>query len=62
MDYHELQKTRVADLRDMMKEHLPDVVGVIGLLVFVEVTVDALGRETGIHVPGVTRATPLGDV
>ncbi len=31
MDYHDLQKTRVADLREMMKEHLPEVTGVIGL-------------------------------
>ena len=28
MDWHELNKTRVADLRDLMKEHLPEVTGI----------------------------------
>jgi len=28
MDWHELHKTRVVDLREMMKEHLPDVTGI----------------------------------
>lgn len=28
MDWHELNKTRVIDLREMMKEHLPDVTGI----------------------------------
>ena len=31
MEYHDLQKTRVADLREMMKEHLPEVKGLTGL-------------------------------
>ncbi len=31
MDFHELQKTRIADLREMAKEKCPDVKGVIGL-------------------------------
>lgn len=31
MDFHELQKTRIADLRNMAKEKCPDVTGVIGL-------------------------------
>ena len=43
MDFHELQKTRVADLRDMMKEHLPEVQGVIGLKK--EELVDALAES-----------------
>ncbi len=29
MDWQELNKTRVADLREMMKEHLPEVTGVV---------------------------------
>lgn len=28
MDWNELQKTKVADLRDLMKEHLPQVTGI----------------------------------
>jgi hypothetical protein len=28
VDWHELNKHRVADLRDMMKEHLPEVTGI----------------------------------
>jgi hypothetical protein len=28
LDWHELNKKRVADLRDMMKEHRPDVTGI----------------------------------
>jgi hypothetical protein len=31
MDWHELNKTRVKDLRDMMSEHLPDVTGVTAM-------------------------------
>jgi hypothetical protein len=28
VDWHELNKKRVADLRDMMREHAPDVAGI----------------------------------
>jgi hypothetical protein len=28
VDWHELNKHRVADLRDLMKEHLPEVTGI----------------------------------
>ncbi len=28
MDWHELNKHRVADLRELMKEHLPEVTGI----------------------------------
>ncbi len=28
MDWHELHKHKVADLREMMKEHLPEVTGI----------------------------------
>lgn len=31
MDFHDLQKTRVADLRNLAREKCPDVQGVIGL-------------------------------
>ncbi len=31
MEYHDLQKTRVIDLREMMKEHLPEVTGVTAM-------------------------------
>ncbi len=43
MEFQELQKTRVADLREMMKENLPEVTGVIGLKK--EELVDQLGIE-----------------
>ena len=31
MEYHDLQKTKVTDLREMMKEKMPDMKGIIGL-------------------------------
>lgn len=49
MDYHDLQKTRVGDLRDMMKEHLPEVQGVIGLKK--EELVEMLAEKLGIEKP-----------
>jgi 16S rRNA C967 or C1407 C5-methylase (RsmB/RsmF family) len=58
MDFHELQKTRVADLRDMMKEHLPDVQGVIGLKK--EELVDQLADKLGIEKPTKIVAAGLG--
>lgn len=58
MDFHELQKTRVADLRDMMKEHLPEVQGVIGLKK--EELVDALAEKLGIEKPHKHVAAGLG--
>ena len=58
MDFHELQKTRVADLRDMMKEHLPEVQGVIGLKK--EELVDALADKLGIDKPHKHVAAGLG--
>ena len=47
MDYQELQKTRVGDLRDMVKEQMPQVQGVIGLKKedLVEMLADHLGIE-----------------
>ena len=58
MDFHELQKTRVADLREMMKEHLPEVQGVIGLKK--EELVDALADKLGIEKPHKHVAAGLG--
>jgi hypothetical protein len=58
MDFHELQKTRVADLREMMKEHLPDVEGVIGLKK--EDLVDQLADKLGIEKPSKHVAAGLG--
>ena len=58
MDFHELQKTRVTDLRDMMKEHLPQVEGVIGLKK--EELVDALADKLGIEKPHKHVAAGLG--
>jgi tRNA 2-selenouridine synthase SelU len=58
MDFHELQKTRVADLREMMKEHLPDVEGVIGLKK--EELVDQLADKLDIEKPSKHVAAGLG--
>ncbi len=49
MDWQELCKTRVSDLRDMMKEHLPEVVGVIGLTK--EELIDQLADKLEIEKP-----------
>ena len=47
MDWHELQKHRVADLRDMMKEHCPQVTGVMSMKkdLIVKHLAEALGIE-----------------
>ena len=47
MDWHELNKKRVADLRDMMKEHAPEVTGVMSMKkdVIVKHLAEALGIE-----------------
>ncbi|MCP4574362.1 MAG: hypothetical protein GY838_18565 [bacterium] len=58
MEYHELQKTRVADLRDMVKEKLPDIEGVIGLKK--EELVDLLADHLGIEKPSKQVAAGLG--
>jgi len=58
MDFHELQKTRVADLRKMMKEHLPQVQGVIALKK--EELVDQLADVLGIEKPHKHVAAGLG--
>jgi len=58
MDYHDLQKTRVGDLRDMMKEHLPQVTGVVAMKK--EELVDKLAEELGIEKPHKHVAAGLG--
>ncbi len=58
MDFHELQKTRVSDLREMMKEHCPEVVGVVGMKK--EELVDALADKLGIEKPHKHVAAGLG--
>ncbi len=58
MEYHDLQKTRVKDLRDMMKEHLPQVTGVVALKK--EELVDMLAEELGIEKPHKHVAAGLG--
>ena len=47
MDWHDLQKKRVADLRDMMKEHYPTAQGVMSMKkdVLVQHLAEAMGIE-----------------
>ena len=49
MDYHDLQKTRVADLREMMKEHMPEEKGTTGLKK--DELVEKLAAHLGIEKP-----------
>jgi hypothetical protein len=49
VDYHDLQKTRVADLRQMMKEKLPEVQGVVALKK--DQIVEMLAEHLGIEKP-----------
>ena len=58
MEYHELQKTRVSDLRNLMKEHLPSVQGVIGMKK--EELVAQLAARLGIEPPHKHVAAGLG--
>ena len=58
MEYHDLQKTRVADLREMMKEHCPGIQGVIGLKK--EELVEQLAETLGIEKPHKHVAAGLG--
>ena len=47
MDYHDLQKTKVTDLREMVKEQMPDQTGVVGLKKdeLIKLLADHLGIE-----------------
>jgi len=58
MEYHDLQKTRVADLREMMKEHLPEVTGVTALKK--DELVTQLAAKLGIEEPHKHVAAGLG--
>ena len=58
MEYHDLQKTRVADLREMMTEHLPDVKGLTGLKK--EELIEQLADKLGIEKPHKHVAAGLG--
>lgn len=58
MEYHDLQKTRVTDLREMMKEHLPEVVGVVGMKK--EELIERLADKLGIERPHKHVAAGLG--
>ena len=49
MDWHELNKTRVADLREMMKQQMPDVTGVIAMKK--EELVERLAAHLGVERP-----------
>lgn len=49
MDWHELNKHRVADLREMMKEHRPEVQGVMSMKK--EQIVGMLAEALGIEPP-----------
>ena len=60
MDWHELNKKRVADLRDMMKEHFPTTQGIMSMKK--EVLVTELAEVLGIEQPhkvveGIDKAT-----
>ena len=58
MNFHDLQKTRVSDLREMVKEHFPEVLGVIGLKK--EEMVNMLADKLGIEKPHKHVAAGLG--
>lgn len=59
MDWHELSKKRVADLREMMKEHYPTAQGVMSMKkeVLVQHLAEALGiEEPTKHVVGIDKS------
>jgi len=58
MEYHDLQKKRVVDLREMVKEQFPEEKGVIGLKK--EALVDMLAGKMGIEKPHKHVASGLG--
>lgn len=65
MDWHELEKKRVADLREMMHKELPDVTGVVGMKK--EELVERLAAKLGIERPhkvvtGVDKPTIRGKI
>jgi len=58
MDWHELNKTRVKDLREMMGEHLPEVTGITAMKK--DQLVELLAEKLDIEKPHKTVATGLG--
>jgi hypothetical protein len=58
MDWHELNKTRVKELREMMGEHLPDVTGITAMKK--EEIVELLAEKLGIEKPHKTVAKGTG--
>ena len=58
MEYHDLQKTRVTDLREMMKEHLPEVTGVVAMKK--DELIERLAEKLGIEQPHKHVAAGLG--
>ena len=65
MDWHELHKHRVADLREMMKEHCPQVQGVMSMKK--DIIVGHLAEALGIEEPkkvveGIDKAAIKGKI
>lgn len=65
MDWHELEKKRVTDLRAMMKERLPEVTGVVAMKK--EELVERLAKVLGIEQPhkvvvGIDKITVRGKI
>lgn len=58
MNYHDLQKTRVNDLREMVREHFPEILGIVGLKK--EEMVNMLADKLGIEKPHKHVAAGLG--
>ena len=58
MEFHDLQKSRVVDLREMMKEHLPEVKGITGLKK--DELIEQLADKLGIEKPHKHVAAGLG--
>lgn len=58
MDFHELQKTRVIDLRELAKEHMPEITGVTSMKK--DELVDMLADRMGIEKPHKHVAAGLG--
>jgi len=58
MEYQDLQKTKVTDLREMAKEHAPEQTGLAGMIK--EDLVDLLAEKMGIEKPTKKVASGLG--
>jgi hypothetical protein len=65
VDWHELNKKRVLDLREMMKEHLPEVSGITQMKK--EQIVELLAQKFGIerptkHISGINKTEIKGKI